>query len=331
MRTLFGYLKSFELSPLQVYAALSLAVSSVALSGTYCVTTEESQNNFMTIAKLCSLQCLLVLILALTLREKKPIHHFTQSNDFATSLQPLLDTNIPCALFTDLDDTILMTSGYNPNLPAERKSGYGSDTWFVDILKTLDKHTPHYPALFMLFLSEYFLIQHHAQHITTEPCVPAIIDALHQKNNVVLGITARSIPIMDVTLQRVRELGIKFSDLGHKDIMFELNIPIKVGQLKPTYKNGIIFCCGHPKEQCIDAFFKTKLGASVFKKAAVIAFIDDKEGYCTSIDGYLRKNKKSSHVVHYTHVANKLPIANKETVEADRARLSETLQYGLRF
>lgn len=252
-----------------------------------------------------------------------------QCNDFSACIQRILNSNKKVVAFFDLDNTLIITIGYKPNLPRKRYSGYGSDIWFAEMFKKLDKTAANYQQLYMLLLSEYFIIQQHAQVMTTEDCVAEWLAKLHEKNIPIFGLTARSESISNITLQRLHELGIHFSHTNSDSI--RLDLPAKDCCDNAIFKQGIIFCAGRSKRTCLDAFAKTTYGSAVFSNAEEIMFMDDKHSHCQDIQEYLREKKIASTIMHYTQVEDKLPVATNEEIAEDRMRLSQDLKMSFHF
>lgn len=252
-----------------------------------------------------------------------------QGNDFSSCIQRILNSNKKAVVFFDLDNTLIITIGYKPNLPHKRHSGYGSDHWFSEIFKQLNKNDANYSQRYMLLLSEYFIIQQHAQIMTTEDCVAKELAKLHEKNIPIFALTARSESISDVTLNRLQKLGIQFTHPNNDRIRLE--VPAKNGCDDAIFKQGIIFCASRSKRSCLDAFAKTTFGSVIFNNADEVIFMDDKHSHCQDVLEYLREKKVTATIMHYTQVKDKLPVATNEEIADDRMRLSQDLKMSFLF
>ncbi|OGT43764.1 MAG: hypothetical protein A3F13_08495 [Gammaproteobacteria bacterium RIFCSPHIGHO2_12_FULL_40_19] len=279
------------------------------------------------------LQLVVILLLIQKRRNMQSMNECTasieQSVDFSLSVQQLLTLGKKSVAIFDIDNTLLITIGYRPNASRTRQSGYGSDIWFSAVFSQLDKTSPDFHTMYLLLLSEYFIIQQHAQHVTTEDCVPALLAQLKENNISVLGLTTRTSCISDITLQRLAELGIQFSH--HDAETMTLPVSIKDCSDDAIFKQGVIFCSGRSKKLCLDAFINTSLGLSLFQGVETVLFMDDKLSHCEEVSQYLRLRVPASRTVHYTHVEEDLPVADKAQIDEDRSRLSVELEREFRF
>lgn len=219
----------------------------------------------------------------------------------------------------DIDDTLIVTAGYNPAQQPQRKCGYGSDIWFTQVYEQMNKHHPDYPKLYLMLMAEYLRIQQNAQHVTTEECVLEVLDFLHQNNIRTLGLSARSAKLAPATARCYENTGVRFSAHALEEAVV---IPSTDSHVDDTvFLHGTVHCSGRPKEVCLDAFRKLPQGAAVFEGVEQVLFIDDKEKYCQALFAYLQKEAFLPVVLHYTRVADLFEKASAAEVAEDKARL----------
>ncbi len=119
----------------------------------------------------------------------------------------------------------------------------------------------------------YFDIIHSIDFIPVELITIHMIQELQKAGVIVMGLTARSIAIIDRTIAQLRALGIDLSHaaLWHEPIMHDCHLPY-------CYKNGILFCDGNDKGVILDQVL-TRLNYTPTK----IVVIDDKEKHLHAI------------------------------------------------
>lgn len=93
--------------------------------------------------------------------------------------------------------------------------------------------------------------------------------------------------------------------------------------VSPIYYKGIIFCAGLPKDECLDAFLKTSVGAALFDGVKRVSFMDDQRKYCDSIYRHLKHNGFFPVVAHYTHAEENIPCASQSAIEKDMQKLAQ--------
>lgn len=344
----FGFQNKYQTISNQEIAKLSFALMGATTSGyavlSYAKKNNQAQQNYFlqnTISASFVALFLAYFVYTLSILKKNPAFSLSKlkkygngvfhHSNFGDCIDETVAHNKKTMAFFDLDNTVIITAGYKPNQKEiTRKSGYGSDIWFNDMCRKLDKNSPEYKKMCFLLLHEYFEIQRHAHHVTTEDNVAEKLNLLHDNNIPVFGLTARSNGISDVTLERLKALNIRLT--VPSDIPVKIEAPAKPDSTDDAvFKQGVIFCSGRSKKLCLEAFVKTKIGAAFFEKAEIVLFVDDRRDYCEEVRDYLLAQGKQEIVVHYTHVEDVVPRATEAEIVEDRKQLSEKLGVPLRF
>lgn len=256
----------------------------------------------------------------------KSVRCIQESTNFAHSVGSLLHSQKKTVAIFDLDNTVLLTQGYQPTAPS-LVQGYGSDFWFSAMYKQLDSTSLDFKKLYMMLISEYCNVQHHAQHATPEPCVPDMLTRLKEANIPIIGLTARSSRLSSTTTESLKKLGIQFSGYGHP--VAKLDIPAKLNEDDVVYHHGKVYCSGRSKKECLHVFLKTDTGQQFFSGAKQVFFMDDSRVHCEDVYDCLTENKLEPVIVHYTYVDKHVPKANMETMQAEAKKftLNMPLQY----
>lgn len=250
----------------------------------------------------------------------KSYHTIHTSSDFLQSTQLLL-THPHSDLLAkkDIDETLMLSTGYKR---FTKQAGLGSGAWFMAVATKVSKN----PTGFAALLRYYFAMQEHLNQVKTEECVSDAVKMLQEKNIPVLGLTARSASIADITIQKLEQLGIQFTSYSDEKII--LDVPKKSNELDAIYYKGIIFCSGQPKDQCFEAFLKTPLGAKIFANVKRVSYKDDQRKYCDSMHACLQRHGFFPIVTHYTHVEEKIPRATESEILEDMRQLEK--DHGIR-
>ncbi|MCX7120702.1 MAG: DUF2608 domain-containing protein [Gammaproteobacteria bacterium] len=250
-------------------------------------------------------------------------HPISESTDFSASVRLIQGSDKKSVAIFDIDNTLLLTVGYKPALPVPRQSGYASDIWFTEIAKQLDSASPDYPKLFMMLVAEYSRAQHYVKHTTTEDCIIEELLSLKAAGIPILGITARSSRLAEITTRRLDELGIQFSGYNHQSA--DLDIEKKAGIDNAVYHAGKIYCSGRSKKTCLNAFLKTDVGCEFFSGVTQALFIDDSLKHCEDMRQCLLELKVTPIVVHYTHVEKKLAVATQKEMQDEAEQLKKDI------
>lgn len=227
------------------------------------------------------------------------------STNFLKSIQLFLlaAQTAKAVAIKDIDETLMY------------KVGLGGSPWFKDVETQVSADPKRYAAL----LHYYFAIQPHLRQIPTEACVPHALKMLQEKNIPVIGLTARSEPIADITIQKLEKLSIRFTSHSDEKII------LKNGAV---YYKGAIFGGGRNKAECFDAFLETPVGTALFSDVKHVSFMDDQFKYCEGMHHKLRHHGFFPTVTHYTHVEEKIPRATDDEILEDMRQLEK--DHGIR-
>ncbi|OGT46697.1 MAG: hypothetical protein A3E82_01260 [Gammaproteobacteria bacterium RIFCSPHIGHO2_12_FULL_38_11] len=252
-----------------------------------------------------------------------------KSTDFLKSIRNLIQSGKKSLVILDIDDTLMLTLGYKKTLE-KRQSGYASDFWFRTIWQQLDLKSPEYEKLCMMLVAEYCTVQQHVNHTTTHDDILTALRELNSANIPFVGLTARSARLNVFTTQRLRELNILFS--GYNDFPLTLKVDKKnVLDDNAVYAHGVIYCSGLSKKDCFMAFRETETGQNILKEAKQILFMDDGHRHCKDMLDGLSQLEVKPIIIHYTHVADNLPVATRAEMQADAHQLALDKQLTLHF
>lgn len=224
-----------------------------------------------------------------------------ESIDFQKSVEPLFNSSKKAATIFDIDNTLMLATSMQSTV---KKSGYGSDIWFSNMITQM-QHTPNFPALYMALVAHYCAIQAHLRYTLTEECVPNVLFELHKKKIPVIGLTARSSSIAKITISQLAALGIYFTD------------------------NSVIFCSGGNKAECFEAASQTPVLKNLLSGLEDVSYIDDNKKHCKNMHTWLMRRNYNPLVTHYRYVEEKIPIASDEELKADAKKIEELS--GFRF
>ena len=193
------------------------------------------------------------------------------------SIEAIKDYLIPgCMAIFDVDDTLL-----HIDHPTE----FGSNKWInhmmfygkKDFQLTREDLEPW-------VIPMYVELQHSIPFKPVEQVTAGVIQDLQQKGVPVLGLTARRLELIDVTIKNLRDMGIDFSlsSAAKGTTSFSINHP-------NIFINGIMFCGGsretekignqtHAKDRAIKALIK-----HFDMNPTRVIVVDDRHDYLESI------------------------------------------------
>ena len=172
-----------------------------------------------------------------------------------------------CWVVWDPDNTVMD--------PAN-KDGFGGDLWFAAKVKTLTDQGITYVDAVAQTVPNYFAIQAKLSMKPVEDHVVTLIDLLQKKNVVVIGLTARSGPLVTRSIEQLNAINISFSKTTP-----QLKNPLTFDHLKfpVEYNEGILFCHNNAKGDVL----KTILGV-VEQQPKKIIFVDDREKHVACVE-----------------------------------------------
>jgi len=168
----------------------------------------------------------------------------------------------------DLDNTVMETRQY-----------LGSDVWLCHEINVLKKAGLCENEALEKMLLLYYLI-HFFKDMKAIQNAPDIISQLQKKGIGTIALTNRSIPLLNITIEQLKKIGIDFT----VKTIFDAELDIAVTHFG-KYKRGIIFCASNNKGKLLFHFFE-KIGYTPKK----IIYIDDKLKYVTSVETEAKKH-----------------------------------------
>ncbi|VVC75492.1 hypothetical protein AQUSIP_07820 [Aquicella siphonis] len=226
----------------------------------------------------------------------------------------LRECHINSLIGWDIDNTI-----YEPD---PLFSDLGSDQWFASLLECarqlLDSKNDACQVSITLFREVHYLI-------SVKPVEPKTVKMIHLLQDVnlpTLAITARGTDILDLTMDQLNQIDIHFSKQWG-DISFELDIGEKNDP--PYFHHGVIFCNGHDKGTCLQAFAKqaarhyerSNLDPEIKQYAILtlrqlsrqkldVILVDDKEKNLHVVKALAKRNGWSYTGLRYAHLDEKV-------------------------
>jgi hypothetical protein len=139
-------------------------------------------------------------------------------------------------LVFDIDNTI-----QRPH----REDDLGSDQCYRELLAHAFERIPERPRAFNSVLALNSVIQSHIKVKPVEPETPDVLRKFQDLEMTTIAVTARGIEVIDVTLEQMRKINVRFSRENVAKLTFELE-----GRVV-TYINNILFCNGVNKGVCL--------------------------------------------------------------------------------
>jgi phosphoglycolate phosphatase-like HAD superfamily hydrolase len=152
------------------------------------------------------------------------------------------------------------------NTLAHPKGRIGSDEWFVFLVQEQMQQGKTLQEALQIVLPIYCEVQYGIELHPVDPIAPALIEELQREGVYVMALTARSLPLMQRTIEQLAAIGI---DFAHN----HLGDPVIVRQLvdRYIYKRGILFSGQNNKGLALLDFL-----AYCNLRPKKIIFVDDK-------------------------------------------------------
>jgi hypothetical protein len=205
----------------------------------------------------------------------------------------------------DLDNTIIE--------PEDEHQELGSDQWFVQFIEYASRVKADKQEAIALVITVYHAVQHHVGLKVVQPEIVRIIQILQDLEIPVIGLTARGSEIIVPTRRELKKGGIDFLNQWEPESAV-LDIGAK-GNL-PVYKDGIIYCSGHPKDQCLKAFFDR---VNIYPEKVLM--VDDKEKYLTAVGKMVNQYGGSMVGLRYGFLDEKVKNHNLEEAQRKLAEI----------
>ncbi len=186
----------------------------------------------------------------------------------------------------DLDNTLIE--------PAHH-SEWGSDQWFSAHLNRLVSKGHTFEQALEIVLPFYYEIQHH-DYFSVKPVEAVTLSVLSeakQRASRVVGLTARSRPLVDVTVKLLADAGIDFSQHNGCE-RFEFD------HARAVYTHGIYFCGSFDKGSAL-----LHLCEHLQEWPDEVVFIDDRLEHLHKVQEALATKNIVCHALHYIHLDEK--------------------------
>ncbi len=187
----------------------------------------------------------------------------------------------------DIDNTLVMT---------DNECGLGSDGWLSFHAQRISKdHGVSLSEAYNLLLPVYYDINL-TKDFSLRPVewdeTLSLLYALQENVDAVIGLTARSYPIVNRTIDLLKNIGIEFN---HSSIKTDDTIQHDHG----CYASGIGFC-GYAKKSFVLDLILKETGYT----CDTIIMVDDKVHYLKDVEEMLKKNYPHVRFVgiHYVHL-----------------------------
>ncbi len=188
----------------------------------------------------------------------------------------------------------------------------GSDQWLEYMAKQhANENDISVAQAYENLLPLYFKIQHLIDLQLIEEIAIDILSDLQKTGITVIGLTMRSNPILDLTLEELDRLNIKFSSLHPSKITLEGFTH------NPIYNQGIIFCSSNNKGTILFEFLKR------FNiKPKKIFCVDDKHHHLEKVHTAAQENGIECTCIHYTGCKERVAKYNHEQAEKELLSLN---------
>lgn len=163
----------------------------------------------------------------------------------------------------DLDNTIM-----------ETKQALGSDQWFSAMLKREMEEGKDIDAAVAVILPAYTKVHSVTEVEPVEEGIPQLIRDLQEKNIPVMGLTARSGPVIDLTFREIHSIGVdmRWTTPIKETVELELRLPAFL-------REGILFVGNNYKGDAM-----TDLISKLPKRPERVVFVDDKLAHVESVE-----------------------------------------------
>ncbi|HEX2549334.1 MAG TPA: DUF2608 domain-containing protein, partial [Gammaproteobacteria bacterium] len=165
----------------------------------------------------------------------------------------------------DIDNTLIQSS-----------EDLGSDQWFMKLMDYAYQAAPSKETESLVIAIYHALHQYHTKIQAVEAVTVPMIKNLQDKNTPLIGLTARGKEIKEATISQLNSIGIEFK----LDKVKQMTIGLTVNGIENAaiYQNGVIFCSGFNKGECLQAFFD-----AILWQPAKVVMVDDKRKHLKAI------------------------------------------------
>lgn len=160
----------------------------------------------------------------------------------------------------DIDNTIYE--------PGSAYDDLGSDQWFGCLIELARQRFSHGDEALQLSIILFREVHHLISVKAIEPGTVKTIHMLQDLHLPTLAITARGSDILDLTIDQLNQIDIHFNKQWG-EVSFDLDIGDTANP--PRFHHGVIFCNGHDKATCFNAFINQ--AGRFYEKAPIDAKI----------------------------------------------------------
>jgi phosphoglycolate phosphatase-like HAD superfamily hydrolase len=169
-------------------------------------------------------QILLVLIFAF-----HGVLHCAAIHEISSLDEVIRYVNQDTLVIFDIDNTLL-----HPN------TDLGSDQWLCHKIQELTCNGIDHQQALQEMLPIYFHINRHIDLVPTEPQAADIVKLIQQTTNMVMCLTARSQPMIQVTHKQLCQNNFNFTFGTSEEHLFDLEHPC-------YFSHGVLFCASNDK------------------------------------------------------------------------------------
>lgn len=210
-------------------------------------------------------------------------------------------TEPDCLVVFDLDNTLI-------NPPTD----LGSDQWFNHLIAEQLALGLDANAAVAEVLPLYFHIHHQIDIVPTEPDLVQTLQQICAKCNHVIGLTSRSLPIVERTLAQLARQQLNFPRQSPKQILpngHQLPLP------QPhIYREQILFCGQNDKGAALVAYLQ-----AIDYRPAQIIFVDDRLKYVQAVEQALQNSGIKFTGLRYTGCDHKVRNFNPSATQTELA------------
>ncbi len=214
-------------------------------------------------------------------------------------------------------DTIVVALDLDNTTFKNKKEYAVGDSWFVASIEYLQKtHGLDSNSALDIVRAEYFPLQNMAEVEPVEKEIVDIIAKFQKDKIVVIGLTARSMPLEETTIRQLKSINIDFSVnclAGNNEIIFKnLEHPCK-------YSNGILFVSENDKGKALTTYLDFLKHTP--KK---VIFADDKHKHAQRVDAACQAKNIESICIRYGFMDEE--VKNYKLPEETKVKLSSKVK-----
>jgi hypothetical protein len=240
--------------------------------------------------------------------------------------RPATSSIVESQSITDLLQFLSFDTWFIPDLDntlMESKIELGSDQWFDKSFEHANKNITDKVEAADRMLTLYHEVQHHLLMQPVEASTVWMIRAFQDIGIPEVPLTARSECLIETTQRQLRQIGIDFSRQKHViPGRIELN---KVGDTTSVYQDGIIFCNGQNKGDCLETFVKKCLALELIKMPTHFVMIDDKRKHVEKVAQAAQRMGVAFHGLRYGFLDQKVKQLDMGKAHTQLSELQEKL------